>query len=84
MFSPHSQPALNDKWTTAGKENWRKVAEILRELKGNWLYEGEKALLSTRTDKRNKAESYIRALPFAVPFHPTFPTMTAHGPLTDQ
>ena len=50
-FSPHSQPKPEDNWTITGKENWRKVAKTLRELKCEWLYEGKKTLLSTRTDR---------------------------------
>jgi hypothetical protein len=54
-----------------GKDNWRKVAKTLGEMKCEWLYEGEKALLLTRADWRNEAEVYIRAIPLLVPLQPS-------------
>src|SRR6202789_2038048 len=58
-------------WTTMGKNNWKKVVRVLKEMARGSLYEGEEALLVTRTDRRNEAESYIRALPLIVPLQPS-------------
>ena len=66
-FVPHSRPAPSERWTTKSKDNWKKVSKALEEMKYEWLYEGEKALLLTRMDQRNEAESYIRALTLLVP-----------------
>ena len=71
IFVPYSQPAPRERWTMKGKDNWRKVAKVLGEMKCEWLYEGEKALLLTRADQRNKAEAYIRAIPLLVPLQPS-------------
>ena len=71
IFVPYSQPAPREKWTVTGKDNWRKVAKVLGEMKCEWLYEGEKALLLTRTDRRNKAKAYIHTLPLLVPLQPS-------------
>ena len=54
-----------------GKNNWKKLVRVLKEMECGWLYEGEEALLLTRTDRRNEAESYIRALPLIVPLQPS-------------
>jgi len=47
---PHSQPAPRERWTTTGRGTWKKVAKVFGEMKCEWLYEGEKALLLTRMD----------------------------------
>jgi hypothetical protein len=70
-FVPYSQPAPQERWTVTGKDNWKNVAKVLGEMECKWLYEGEKALLLTRADRRNEAETYIRALPLLVPLQPS-------------
>src|ERR1700683_163705 len=70
-FSPHSQPAQGLRWTAVAKENWKEIAGILRKMNCEWLHEGDGTLLLTRTNRRNNAESYIRAMPLIVPLQPS-------------
>ena len=70
-FVSYSQLAPQERWTVIGKDNWKKVAKALEAMKCEWVYEGEKALLLTRTDRRNEAEAYIHALPLLVPLQPS-------------
>src|SRR5882762_845865 len=42
-FIPYSQPAPQESWTITGKDNWKKVAKVLREMECEWEYQKDNA-----------------------------------------
>ena len=57
--------------TVVVKENWKKVVGILKQMKNEWLFDADKTLLSTRMNRRNDVELYIRTMPLLITLQPS-------------
>ena len=57
--------------TVVVKENWKKVVGILKQMKNEWLFDTDKTLLSTRMNRRNDVELYIRTMPLLITLQPS-------------
>jgi hypothetical protein len=73
-FIPHNLDDLvltGRKLTTAAKSNWKKITDALSLSHIDWFFFGSSDLLTSRPQRRDAAEDYIRSLATTCKFPPS-------------
>ena len=78
IFTTTKDPAPLAQWTPKARQHWKKIATLLSNLDTAWLFDGNPALMTPRSQCQTEAKDYIQGLQYILSLPPSSPPHQNH------